>query len=150
MDNTQASKRLVRLPLHGRIAGVCAGIATFLDTDVTAVRFVWIILSIAPGCLIGGLLAYLAAWIIMPEGEAGASVEPRSHLTRSRTDRKIAGVCGGLAEFMAVDSTAVRLLWAVLTILPGAIVLGVLAYVIAWFIIPERSTGTAIEVPSAV
>ena len=57
-------------------------------------------------------------------------------MTRSATERKVAGVCGGLAEYFQVDATVIRLLWAVLTIVPGMIVLGVLAYVAAWFIMP--------------
>ena len=60
-------KRLVRKPASGRIGGVCAGIADYLDTDVTLVRLLWVILSIVPGGVIGGLIGYLAAWIIMPE-----------------------------------------------------------------------------------
>lgn len=134
-----ASKRLFRKPASGRIAGVCSGIAEYLDTDVTAVRLVWVILSIVPGGLIGGVLAYLAAWIIMPESTEPALATDRHRLTRSVIDRKIAGVCGGLAEYLDVDSTVVRLVWAVLTVVPGAIVLGVGAYLAAWFIIPTKA-----------
>jgi phage shock protein PspC (stress-responsive transcriptional regulator) len=56
---------------------------------------------------------------------------------RSRSDRKIGGVCGGLAEYLGVDSTPLRLLWVVLSILPGAIAGGLIAYVIAWIVIPN-------------
>ena len=42
-------KRLVRKPASGRLGGVCAGIADYLDTDVTLVRLLWVILSIVPG-----------------------------------------------------------------------------------------------------
>jgi len=132
------AKRLFRKPASGRIAGVCSGIAEYLDTDVTAVRLAWVILSIVPGGLIGGVLAYLAAWIIMPESADPAVASDRRRLTRSIVDRKIAGVCGGLAEYLDVDSTVVRLVWAVLTVVPGAIVLGVGAYLAAWFIIPMK------------
>jgi phage shock protein C len=41
---------------------------------------------------------------------------------------KIAGVCGGLAEYFEVDATAIRLLWVVLSIFFGAILGGVIAY----------------------
>ncbi|NLE73744.1 MAG: PspC domain-containing protein [Actinobacteria bacterium] len=54
-------------------------------------------------------------------------------LYRSRTDRMIGGVCGGLGEYMGVDPTLIRVLWAVL-VLMGA---GVLAYLIMWIIVPE-------------
>lgn len=54
-------------------------------------------------------------------------------LYRSRKDTKIAGVCGGIAEYFNVDSTIIRLL-AVLTIFFGGG--GIIAYIIAWIIIP--------------
>ena len=95
-------KNLYRRSSAGRIAGVCAGIAEYLGVDVTLVRLVWIVLSIVPGCFIGGAIAYIAAWLIMPDSTAPASLEtggPR--LTRSGTDRKLAGVCGGLASIWA-------------------------------------------------
>jgi len=54
-------------------------------------------------------------------------------LYRSRKDSKIAGVCGGIAEYFNVDSTIIRLL-AVLTIFFGGG--GIIAYIIAWIIVP--------------
>jgi phage shock protein PspC (stress-responsive transcriptional regulator) len=131
--------RLHRTSSSGWIAGVCAGIAKYLDADVTLIRLGWVVLSIVPGCLIGGLVAYIAAWLIMPDSSAPADGETgtaRHPLTRSAVDRRIAGVCGGLAEYLGVDSTVVRVLWAVLTIIPGAIIAGVVAYIVAWFIMP--------------
>jgi phage shock protein PspC (stress-responsive transcriptional regulator) len=138
----------VRVPAEGRIAGVCAGIAAYVDTDVTLVRLGWIVLSICPGVFIGGIVAYFAAWLIIPAASAPTHVPSRMPLTRSRVDRKIGGVCGGLAEYLGIDSTVVRVAWAVLSIVPGTIVLGVLAYAVAWFIIPERAAGTMTAAPT--
>jgi len=145
----EVARRLVRLPAEGRIAGVCAGIADYLAVDITLVRLAWVVFSIVPGCFIGGALAYVAAWIIMPESNAPASAAARSRLTRSPVDRKIAGVCGGIAELLAIDSTVVRVAWVILTIVPGAIVLGAVAYLLAWFIIPDRSAPAREPAPSA-
>ncbi len=136
MDTPPRRRRLVRLQEQGRIAGVCAGLAAYLDTDVTMVRLAWIVLSIFPGGVIGGMLAYIAAWIIMPASPDTATLPP-TRLTRSVVDRKLGGVCGGIAAYLDVDSTVVRLLWAVLTIVPGAIVFGVVAYLAGWVVIPE-------------
>ena len=55
----------------------------------------------------------------------------------SSTDKKLAGICGGIAEYMEVDSTIVRLL-AVLLALITAVVPFCLAYVIAWIIVPRK------------
>jgi phage shock protein C len=130
-------RRLARIPVDGKIAGVCAGIAAYFDADVTLVRIAWIILSIVPGALIGGVIAYVAAWIVMPE--AAAAERPLfagKRLLRSESDRKVAGICGGVAEYLGIDSTLVRLGVVILAIYPGAIICGLIAYVIAWFIIP--------------
>lgn len=56
-------------------------------------------------------------------------------LTRSVTDCKLAGVCGGMAEYWGMDSTVVRLLWvlAVLFTVPFAIV----GYFVAWIVMPR-------------
>ena len=54
---------------------------------------------------------------------------------RSATESKIGGVCGGIAEYMDADPTVVRLIWALCTFFTG-IVLGVLAYIAAWIIMP--------------
>ncbi len=130
-------KRLLRRSASGRVAGVCAGIAEYFDTDVTLVRLVWVVLSIVPGAVVGGVLAYLAAWIIVPDATGPMVVSPGAkRLTRSATNVQIVGVCGGIAEYLGIDTTVVRLAWAVLTFVPGAIVLGVVAYLVAWFVMP--------------
>ena len=128
-------RRLTRSRADAKVAGVCAGLANYLDVDVTLVRAAWVVLSIVPGAVVGGLLAYLAAWLIVPEGTAEPAVADH-RLTRSSTDKRIAGVCGGIAEYYGVDSTPIRLLWVVLSILFGAVVGGVAAYLVAWLIIP--------------
>jgi len=132
------------------MGGVCAGIAAYLNADVTVVRLAWVILSIVPGAIIGGLLAYAAAWLILPaDGEAAAQIHTGKALVRSATDRKIGGVCGGLAEYFGVDSTLVRLASVILAIYPGAIICGVLAYIIAWFVIPAAPAATLEPSPSS-
>jgi len=59
-------------------------------------------------------------------------------LYRSRRERVIAGVCGGLAEYFNVDVTIVRLVWAVAVFAGGT---GILAYILAVLIIPEEPYG---------
>ena len=130
-------RRLTRSRNNGVIAGVCAGLADYLGVDVVLVRLLWVVLSIFPGAVIGGVIVYLAAWLIIPEGSASAELPNTSRLTRSATDKKVAGICGGLAEYFGVDATPIRLLWVVLSIFCGAVVGGVIAYLVAWMIIPR-------------
>ena len=59
----------------------------------------------------------------------------KKKLYRSEKDSMIAGVCGGIAEYFDVDSTLVRLLTVIFVLLGGA---GVVAYIIAWIIIPKN------------
>ena len=61
----------------------------------------------------------------------------RKLLTLSATDKKLAGVCGGLAEYLAVDPTVVRLIWVALSLVPGGIIGGAVVYFLAWIIIPK-------------
>ena len=138
METTNVRRRLTRLPAEGRLAGVCAGLAAYLDIDVTLVRLAWIILSIIPGAIVGGLIVYVVAWLIMPEGVSVPGAVPRGRLARSVNDRKIAGVCGGLAKYFDEDPSLVRLAVVILSIYPGAIVFGVLAYAVAWLVMPEE------------
>ena len=56
-------------------------------------------------------------------------------LYRSRTDKKLAGVCGGLAKYLNMDTTIVRLIWALVTLFAGA---GLLAYIVCALVIPEE------------
>ena len=59
---------------------------------------------------------------------------PYRRLTLSVTDKKIGGVCGGLAEYFGVDPTLVRLAAVVLALLGGS---GLFIYLVAWIIMPK-------------
>ncbi|MBI5036249.1 PspC domain-containing protein [Candidatus Micrarchaeota archaeon] len=54
----------------------------------------------------------------------------------SATDKKIAGVCGGIAEYFGADPTLVRLIWIIITVFTGVIP-GTLAYLLAWAVMPK-------------
>jgi phage shock protein C len=56
-------------------------------------------------------------------------------LYRSKKNKMIAGVCGGLGEYLNVDPVLIRLAWAAFILFGGA---GILAYIIAWVIMPEK------------
>jgi phage shock protein C len=76
------------------------------------------------------------------DSEPRATAAPRT-LYRSRTNRRFAGVCGGIAEYFGSDPTAVRLLTVILAILTGIVPLFVI-YLIAAVIVPEGGEGTPI------
>jgi len=61
----------------------------------------------------------------------------RPGLQRSRDDRMIAGVCGGLADWLGWDPTLVRILFVLVSFFSAAFP-GILIYVILWILMPER------------
>jgi phage shock protein C len=56
-------------------------------------------------------------------------------LYKSTSDRKLCGVCAGIANYLNVDPTVVRLLWALITFLGGA---GLIAYIVCALVIPDE------------
>jgi len=135
-------RRLVRSVNDRKLGGVCAGLAAYLDMDVAIVRVLTAISVLFYGV---GLFGYLVAWMVIPEGDpvaAGASPAPSRRLHRSVTDRRIGGVCGGVAEFLEADPTIIRLIWALSFFVFGA---GGILYLLLWFVLPlgERQTAIA-------
>jgi phage shock protein C len=61
---------------------------------------------------------------------------PGRILERPRDNRRIAGVCAGLAHYLEIDVTLVRLLWAIIGVMTG-IFPGIIAYFVAWIVMPE-------------
>lgn len=210
-------KRLYRSQSHKMIAGVCGGVAEYLNVDPTVVRIAWILLSVLP--FIPGIILYIIAWIVIPKhpsetsaGSPGSSVSstaffgfffiaagivlllgnlnffgwgdwwhfsweyglpliligagvlllvrPRIHdatraektrssakrasvssaktLRRSRSERKILGVCGGIAAYFDVDPSLVRIAFVFFSLWPFG--LGVVLYLLMALIIPDENT----------
>lgn len=90
----------------------------------------------------------LGAWLLLrptnplstTSSESGATGEgkdedDRDKLRRSRTDKKISGVCGGIGEYFDIDSTIVRILWVLATLASGGF--GILAYLIFLIVVPQ-------------
>src|SRR5438093_11701654 len=71
--------------------------------------------------------------------KGGAMAQTRK-LYRSRTNRKLAGVCGGLAQYFHTDATLIRVLFVVLALLgdPGLVV-----HLVTWIVVPEAAQGAA-------
>jgi phage shock protein C len=64
-------------------------------------------------------------------------------LVRSRNDRMVAGICAGVAKYFGIDVTVVRVIVAVVCIITGGA--GILAYLVAWAIIPEEGETSIAE-----
>ena len=59
-------RKLYKIEHGKKVAGVCAGIAKFLNIDVTIIRLAWVLFTLAGGC---GLIAYIIAALVMPKEE---------------------------------------------------------------------------------
>ena len=72
-------------------------------------------------------------------------VRVQKKLALSRHDKKIAGVCGGFAEYLELDPTLVRLLWLMMALVVGW---GVVAYLVAWIVMPLEAEATPAAAPT--
>ena len=128
-------QKLHRLVEEKKIAGICAGLGEYFDLDPVFFRLFFLV-----SLLFGGLgaVAYLILWILVPE-KTGAQGEPRPvrRLQLSNSDRKVAGVCGGLGAWLELDPVLFRAAFVVLALVCG---LGILAYIVMWLVIPRAST----------
>jgi phage shock protein PspC (stress-responsive transcriptional regulator) len=71
MNGFDRGKRLYRLREGRMVAGVCAGLASYFDIDVTIVRLLFAVFTIFGGA---GVLLYVIAWVMVPEEGEGASI----------------------------------------------------------------------------
>lgn len=71
--------------------------------------------------------------------------EAPKRLYLSQTDKKLGGVCGGIAAYAGLDSTVVRVLWVLVTIL--SVGLGVVAYLVLWLMVPREPAASAVPPP---
>ncbi|OGX84627.1 PspC domain-containing protein [Hymenobacter glacialis] len=155
-------KRLYRDMAHRKVAGVAAGIAQYFAINPVWVRLGWIVLVfLLPGVLGGfnfhdgdnhfsfggwAFLAYIILWIVLPKRyDAPAPAEAMLNqgplagrkLFRDTGTAKIAGVSAGLAAYLNIDVTLVRVL-----LLAGLFAGGFtfILYIILWIVLPEAKT----------
>jgi len=67
----------------------------------------------------------------------------RHQLTRSETNKRIAGVCGGIAEYFDVDPILVRVAF----VAAGLMGFGVLLYIVLWIVLPRGTSGMPVQGP---
>tara|TARA_R100001143_G_scaffold63546_1_gene71675 strand:+ start:1904 stop:2569 length:666 start_codon:yes stop_codon:yes gene_type:complete len=147
---------------EGKFLGVCAGFADFVGIEIWMVRLAYLASVIFAGWFM--IPAYFLAWFFMDEadeswneknfetlknkskGRIAKSVEHfrnvdyRKKLYRNSRDRKLLGVCAGLADYLEVDATVVRIVIVITSLIPGSFV--PLAYFIAYFILNDKPKPT--------
>jgi phage shock protein C len=71
-----------------------------------------------------------------PLPEFAAPAYEGRRLRRIESQKKIAGVCAGYAEYFGMDVTLMRLIWVALLLLPPSI--GLIAYIVSWIVLPKE------------
>ncbi|MEJ8801691.1 PspC domain-containing protein [Pontibacter sp. H249] len=139
---TTGSKRLYRDINRKVIAGVCSGIANYLGIDMVWIRLLFVILVIgipfSGGITSFGIILYIILWIAMPPSATLPETNVKK-LFRDPEDKKIAGVCSGIAKYFGVDVAVMRILFLIFIFLGG---FGILAYIVLWIAVPEAVTLT--------
>ena len=128
------NKKLYTSP-DKKICGVCGGLADYFNLDPTLVRA--IVASVA--CLtaiIPALVVYFIIALVMPKPPENyyQIYNNTSKRIYKSNDKKICGVCGGIAEYCNIDSTVVRLIFALVFLLFGY---GLAVYIVCAILFPQ-------------
>jgi phage shock protein C len=94
----------------------------------------------------GSKFCYSCGAQLAAGGPAAPHVAPSKRLMRSSRDKKIAGVCAGIAEYFDLDPTLVRVLWLIAIFFGGT---GFLLYIILWIVLPVAPATTTMSVPGS-
>ncbi|MDY6983928.1 MAG: PspC domain-containing protein [Pseudomonadota bacterium] len=114
-----------------KFLGVCAGVANFLEVEASTVRIVYFV-----GCIFGGwflIPLYFIAWFLLDDNSASMrssltdnmmvnhfkNVDYRKKLYRNTRDKKVFGVCAGIADYLEVNVFAVRMFALVMVFMSG-------------------------------
>lgn len=125
-------RKLHRLAGQKKIAGICAGLGEYFELDPLFFRLFFLVSLFFGGI---GALIYLLLWVMVPEkpGADGGGGSARD-LRLSRSERKIAGVCGGLGEWVDVDPVFFRVAFVLFALVCG---LGIAVYIALWLFLPR-------------
>ena len=133
-------KKLYRCRWNRKVLGVLGGLGVYLNLDPTLLRVIFVALILPTGIFILPVI-YLIVSVILPEGPKNY-IQPRCKLLfRSIHDRKIAGICAGLASYFSIDATILRLVCIVITVFTAFFPM-IIAYLACIMIIPEKPTHT--------
>jgi len=133
----RTNKVLYRDTKNGKIAGVCSGLAEYMDVDVSLIRIVWLFFVIFGGA---GLLLYLIAALVIP-AKSGDDVEiivedeEQKRLTRDSENAVIFGVCSGIAKHFGMDVSVVRIIFLLLGLYFAS---GIFLYIILALVLPKN------------
>lgn len=129
-------RKLFRSRRDAVIGGVCGGLGDYWGIDPVIIRLVLVFSGVLTAVFPLAVI-YLIMWVIIPLEPVDYVGRVFSRLYRARYDRRIAGVCGGVAQFFNIDSTIVRLIVVTLGLVTAVIPM-MSAYLVGWVVIPQE------------
>lgn len=93
--------RLYRLPQSGKVAGVCAGLAMYLDLDVTLLRIIFVVLTLASGGV--GVLIYIIMALVLPVSEGNQSNKTTTASSSKNIEQRVEGLSQEVGEKAKTD-----------------------------------------------
>ena len=118
-----------------KFLGVCGGVADYLNVDPTLIRIGVVCLSLITA-VIPALIVYIVISFVFPQQPEGyTTVNTAKKLLKSSKNRKLSGVCGGLAEYFGIDPTIVRLIFALCVLFIGY---GIMTYLVCLIMMPSE------------
>ncbi len=130
------SKKLYRDQKRKILGGICAGLGHYFNVDPVWPRLLFALLVL--GSYGGLLLVYFILWILLPPSEELEESDVKK-MFRDSDSKVIGGVASGVAAFFGTDTTLIRVLFVVFTVVGG---IGFLTYIILWIALPEAKTIT--------
>ena len=118
-----------------KFLGVCGGIADCLGVDPTLIRIAIACLAIYTA-IIPALIIYVVMSFVFPQQPEGYTVvSAEKKLMKSSDNKKISGVCAGLAKYFGMDATIVRLIFALCVLFVG---FGLAIYIVCLALMPSQ------------
>ena len=127
-------KRIYRERFDKKLGGVCGGLSQYFQVDSSVIRMAFLALTFLSGGIL--LLVYLACYFLIPLGPKAYVVANYKRWYRSRRDRCVSGILGGLGKYLKIDSNILRLIFVVLSFFTSGVL--IVLYIAGIYIIPEE------------
>ena len=117
------------------LAGLLSGLGYYFKIDPNLLRLAFVFISFFG---LFAILAYIVLWFVIPYTPKDYHHTPYRVFHKSQSDKKIGGICGGLAEYFKLNSILVRIVFLVLGFITGIIPL-VIIYFVACILFPYKT-----------
>jgi phage shock protein PspC (stress-responsive transcriptional regulator) len=119
-----------------KLSGVCDGIGKGLNIDPTFIRIIFVSLALMTA-VVPVLIAYIVCALVLTQPPEGyVEVENSYRKITKGKEKKISGVCDGIAKYFGIDAMIVRLIFVALTLWIGG---GIMAYIVCMIMIPDEA-----------